>query len=91
PILFHKLCTKAELKDRVATLLNDAGLPTRFAPRYPHELSGGQRQRVVIARSLACQPKFIVCDEAGDQSQIMGDPDNRHAELGPEILHQIDD
>jgi peptide/nickel transport system ATP-binding protein len=64
PFLFHKLCSKAELPDRIAQLLADVGLPARFAQRYPHELSGGQRQRVAIARALACQPKFIVCDEA---------------------------
>ncbi|MDO9418078.1 ABC transporter ATP-binding protein [Pararhizobium sp.] len=64
PILFHKLATKAELKDKIVALLADVGLPARFASRYPHELSGGQRQRVAIARALACQPKFIVCDEA---------------------------
>jgi peptide/nickel transport system ATP-binding protein len=64
PFLFHKLCSKAELPERVSQLLADVGLPGRFAQRYPHELSGGQRQRVAIARALACQPKFIVCDEA---------------------------
>lgn len=64
PILFHKLCSKAELPGRIERLLSDVGLPGRFAQRYPHELSGGQRQRVAIARALACEPKFIVCDEA---------------------------
>ncbi|MDO8361179.1 MAG: ATP-binding cassette domain-containing protein [Devosia sp.] len=64
PILFHKLCSKAELPGRIERLLADVGLPGRFAQRYPHELSGGQRQRVAIARALACEPKFIVCDEA---------------------------
>ena len=64
PILFHKLCTKAELPARIERLLAEVGLPGRFAQRYPHELSGGQRQRVAIARAIACEPKFIVCDEA---------------------------
>lgn len=64
PILFHKLCGKAELPERIERLLGDVGLPGRFSQRYPHELSGGQRQRVAIARALACEPKFIVCDEA---------------------------
>jgi oligopeptide/dipeptide ABC transporter ATP-binding protein len=50
--------------DRVAELLRLVGLGTDVAARYPHELSGGQRQRVTIARSIAVQPKFIVCDEA---------------------------
>lgn len=64
PILFHALASKAELPQKLAQLLEDVGLSSRFAGRYPHELSGGQRQRVAIARALACQPRFIVCDEA---------------------------
>ena len=65
PMLAHRILdTKAACKEKVLELLHRVGLEAAHFDRYPHEFSGGQRQRVGIARTIALQPKLIICDES---------------------------
>ncbi|WP_417270301.1 ABC transporter ATP-binding protein [Celeribacter sp.] len=88
PLDEHTKMSRAEKRAKVLELMDAVGLNRDFAGRYPHEFSGGQRQRIGIARALALNPKFIVCDEpiaaldVSIQAQVVNLLEDLQEELG---------
>ena len=88
PLREHRAGSRSDRRDRVHALMDQVGLARTFSNRYPHEFSGGQRQRIGIARALALEPRFIVCDEpiaaldVSIQAQVVNLLEELQARLG---------